>query len=83
MLPSPTALVEALRRGEVDVAVPNLHGYLQARPGTDGVVALPVPDVPPAQADRYRAVIAARPQRDPISKKLPESNTAFAIRRIE
>ncbi|WP_372018338.1 phosphate/phosphite/phosphonate ABC transporter substrate-binding protein [Pseudoxanthomonas sp. 10H] len=60
VLPSPTALVEALRRGEVDVAVPNLHGYLQARPGTDGIVALPVPAVPPAQADRYRSVIVAR-----------------------
>ena len=62
VLPSPTALVAALREGEVDVAVPNLHGYLQARSGVEGVVALPVPDVPPAQADRYRAVIVARPQ---------------------
>ena len=62
VLPSPTALVEALRNGEVDVAVPNLHGYLQARPGSGGIVALPVPDVPAAQADRYRAVILARPE---------------------
>lgn len=60
VLPSPTALVDALRRGQVDVAVPNLHGYLQARPGSGDIRALPVPDVPVAQADRYRAVIVAR-----------------------
>ena len=60
ILPSPTALVEALRGGEVDVAVPNLHGYLQARAGEGAIVALPVPDVPPVQADRYRAVLVAR-----------------------
>ncbi len=46
VLPSPTALVDALRRGEVDVAVPNLHGYLQARPGSGDIRALPVPGVP-------------------------------------
>ena len=60
VLASPTALVEALRKGEVDVAVPNLHGYLQARPGSDDIVALPVPAVPAEQADRYRAVIVTR-----------------------
>lgn len=60
LFPSPTALVEALRRGEVDVAVPNLHAYLQARRGQEPVATLPVPDVPPAQADRYRAVLVAR-----------------------
>lgn len=60
VLPSPTALVEAMGRGEVDIAVPNLHGYLQSRRWRERIVALPVPDVPPAQADRYRAVIVAR-----------------------
>jgi len=60
LLPSPTALIEALRKGEVDIAVPNLHGYLQSRQWREDIVALPVPDVPPAQADRYRAVLVAR-----------------------
>ncbi len=40
---SPTALVDALRRGEVDVAVPNLHGYLQARRASEPLTTLPVP----------------------------------------
>ncbi len=66
VLPSPTALADALRRGQVDVAVPNLHGYLQARPGSGDIRALPVPDVPVAQADRYRAVIVARAGIDSI-----------------
>ncbi|AKC86245.1 hypothetical protein WQ53_05100 [Pseudoxanthomonas suwonensis] len=66
VLPSPTALVEALRDGQVDVAVPNLHGYLQARRGPGGVATLPVPDVPAAQADRYRAVLVARDEVDSI-----------------
>ena len=57
---SPTALVEALRRGEVDVAVPNLHGYLQARRASEPLTTLPVPQVPTLQADRYRAVLVAR-----------------------
>ena len=59
VLPSPTALVDALRAGQVDVAVPNLHGYLQAMTGAGELVALPVPDVPAPQADRYRAVLLA------------------------
>jgi phosphonate transport system substrate-binding protein len=57
---SPTALIEALRRGEADVAVPNLHGYLQARRGAEPLTTLPVPQVPALQADRYRAVLIAR-----------------------
>ncbi|UNK58250.1 PhnD/SsuA/transferrin family substrate-binding protein [Pseudoxanthomonas daejeonensis] len=67
VLPSPTALVEALHAGRVDVAVPNLHAYLQARPGAGDVVALPVPDVPAAQADRYRAVLVARAGIDSVA----------------
>ncbi len=59
LYPSPTALVQAMRDGRVDVAVPNLHGFLQAQ-GDPRLVALAVPDVPPAQADRYRAVLLAR-----------------------
>ncbi|MCW8139423.1 MAG: PhnD/SsuA/transferrin family substrate-binding protein, partial [Planctomycetota bacterium] len=55
--PSPSALVEALAAGDADVIVPNLHGYLQGRAQA---VTLPVPDVPPAQAARYRSVIVAR-----------------------
>ena len=55
--PSPSALVEALRAGEADVVVPNLHGYLQGR---RHAATLPVPDVPPAQAARYRSLIVAR-----------------------
>lgn len=58
VLPSPTALVEAMRAGEVDVGVPNLHGYLRGRRA--GLAGLPVPAVPPAQADRYRAVLVTR-----------------------
>ena len=57
---SPTALVDALRRGDVDVAVPNLHGYLQARRASEPLTVLPVPQVPALQADRYRAVLIAR-----------------------
>lgn len=60
ILPSPSALVEAMRHGEVDVAVPNLHGFLQARAWPERIIPLPVPDVPAAQADHYRAVIVAR-----------------------
>lgn len=55
------ALVDALRRGEVDVAVPNLHGYLQARRASEPLTTLPVPQVPALQADRYRAVLVGRP----------------------
>lgn len=58
VLPNPTALVEAMRAGEVDVGVPNLHAYLRGRRA--GLVGLPVPAVPPAQADRYRSVLVAR-----------------------
>lgn len=58
VLPTPTALVEAMRAGEVDVGVPNLHGYLRGRRA--GLAGLPVPAVPPAQADRYRSVLVAR-----------------------
>lgn len=57
---SPTALVDALRRGDVDVAVPNLHGYLQARRANEPLTTLPVPQVPALQADRYRSVLVAR-----------------------
>ena len=57
---SPTALVEALRRGEADVAVPNLHGYLQARRAIEPLTTLPVPQVPALQAGRYRTVLVAR-----------------------
>ncbi len=61
VLASPTALIAGMAAGEVDVAVPNLHGYLQAlRLPEGGVATLPVPEVPPAQAQRYRAVIVAR-----------------------
>ena len=60
LFPSPTALVEALRRGEADVAVPNLHAYLQTRRWQPRVATLPVPQVPALQADRYRAVLVAR-----------------------
>lgn len=61
VVPSPTALIAGVAAGEVDVAVPNLHGYLQALKLPGGSVAtLPVPEVPPAQAQRYRAVIVAR-----------------------
>jgi len=57
---SPTALVDALRRGDADVAVPNLHGYLQARRANETLTTLPVPQVPALQADRYRAVLLVR-----------------------
>lgn len=55
--PSPSALVEALEAGDADVVVPNLHGYLQGR---RHATTLPVPDVPPTQAARYRSMIVAR-----------------------
>ncbi|WP_165967464.1 phosphate/phosphite/phosphonate ABC transporter substrate-binding protein [Luteimonas aestuarii] len=57
---SPSALVEAMRSGEADIAVPNLHGFLQARQWPEQLAPLPVPEVPSVQADRYRAVIVAR-----------------------
>lgn len=60
LFPSPTALVQAMRDGQVDVAVPNLHGYLQARRHIAQATTLPVPQVPASQADRYRAVLVAR-----------------------
>ncbi len=60
LFPSPTALAQAMREGQVDVAVPNLHGYLQARRDIPQVTTLPVPQVPALQADRYRAVLVAR-----------------------
>ena len=60
LFPSPTALVQAMRDGQVDIAVPNLHGYLQARRDIAQVTTLPVPQVPALQADRYRAVVVAR-----------------------
>ncbi|MBL8256316.1 MAG: PhnD/SsuA/transferrin family substrate-binding protein [Pseudoxanthomonas mexicana] len=60
LFPSPTALVQAMREGQVDIAVPNLHGYLQARRDIAQVTTLPVPQVPALQADRYRAVLVAR-----------------------
>lgn len=61
VLASPTALIAGMASGEVDIAVPNLHGYLQALQLPAGSVAtLPVPAVPPAQAQRYRAVIVSR-----------------------
>ncbi|MBD9469029.1 PhnD/SsuA/transferrin family substrate-binding protein [Pseudoxanthomonas sp. PXM01] len=60
LFPSPTALVQAMRDGHVDVAVPNLHGYLQARRDIAQVNTLPVPQVPALQADGYRAVLVAR-----------------------
>lgn len=55
--PSPSALVAGFRAGEADVIVPNLHAFLQAR---EEAVILPVPEVPAAQADRYRSVLVAR-----------------------
>lgn len=57
---SPTALVEAMRNGQADVVVPNLHAYLQARRDVAHMTTLPVPQVPAVQADRYRAVLVAR-----------------------
>jgi phosphonate transport system substrate-binding protein len=57
---SPSALVAAMRDGAADIAVPNLHGFLQARRDPARIVPLPVPDVPAAQADRYRAVVVVR-----------------------
>lgn len=60
VLASPTALIDAMQAGHVDVAVPNLYGYLLATREAGTLQALPVPDVPPAQAQRYRAVIVAR-----------------------
>lgn len=60
VLPSPTTLIAAMQAGEVDVAVPNLYGYLLGMRDGGTLHALPVPDVPTAQADRYRAVIVAR-----------------------
>lgn len=67
LLPSPTALVEAVRRGEADVAVPNLHAYLQTRRWHERVDTLPVPQVPALQADRYRAVLVARAEVGPMA----------------
>ena len=69
VFPSPTALVQAMRDGQADVAVPNLHGYLQARREVAQVTTLPVPQVPALQADRYRAVLVARQVASPAELK--------------
>lgn len=60
VLPSPTALIEAMQAGQVDVAVPNLYGYLLGTRDASALQPLPVPDVPADQAQRYRSVIVAR-----------------------
>lgn len=60
VLPSPTTLIEAMQAGQVDVAVPNLYGYLLAMREPSALQPLPVPDVPADQAQRYRSVIVAR-----------------------
>ena len=69
VFPSPSALVQAMRDGQADVAVPNLHGYLQARRDVAQVTTLPVPQVPALQADRYRAVLVARQIASPAELK--------------
>ncbi|GGD46358.1 PhnD/SsuA/transferrin family substrate-binding protein [Pseudoxanthomonas indica] len=60
VLASPTALVQAMQDGQVDVAVPNLYGYLLGTREGSPLQALPVPEVPPDHAQRYRSVIVAR-----------------------
>ncbi len=69
VLPSPSALVDAMQRGEIDVAVPNLHAFLKAQAGEGAIATLPVPDVPPAQAQRYRSVIVSRQPMTPAQLK--------------
>ena len=59
LLETPDALAQALRAGEVDVAMTNLAAYLavQAEPKVQAVAVL---DVPAATAGRYRGVLVAR-----------------------
>lgn len=59
LLPTPDALAEAIRAGEVDVAMTNLAAYLAVQ--TDPrVQAVAVLDVPAATAGLYRGVLVAR-----------------------
>ena len=61
LLETPDALAQALRAGEVDVAMTNLAAYLAAR-SDPKVQAVAVLDVPAATAGRYRGVLLARRQ---------------------
>ncbi|MGH6998468.1 MAG: phosphate/phosphite/phosphonate ABC transporter substrate-binding protein, partial [Phenylobacterium sp.] len=61
LLATPDALAQALRAGEVDVAMTNLAAYLAAR-SDPKVQAVAVLDVPAATAGRYRGVLLARRQ---------------------
>ncbi|CAN7535936.1 phosphate/phosphite/phosphonate ABC transporter substrate-binding protein [Phenylobacterium sp. LjRoot164] len=59
LLENPDALAQALRAGEVDVAMTNLASYLAARTEPN-VQAVAVLDVPEATAGLYRGVLVAR-----------------------
>lgn len=61
LLANPDALAQALRAGEIDVAMTNLAAYLAAR-SEPKVQAVAVLDVPAATAERYRGVLLARRQ---------------------
>lgn len=59
LLPTPDALAQSIRAGEVDIAMTNLAAYLavQADPKVQAVAVL---DVPAATAGLYRGVLVAR-----------------------
>ena len=59
LLPTPTALAEALCRGEVDVAMTNLGAFVEVR-DCPNLRAIAVLDMPPPVLDRYRGVLLVR-----------------------
>ena len=61
LLETPDALAQALRAGEVDVAMTNLAAYLAVR-SDPKLQAVAVLDVPAATAGRYRGLLLARRQ---------------------
>ena len=59
LLPTPTALAEALCKGEVDVAMTNLGAFVEVR-DCPNLRAVAVLDTPPPVLDRYRGILLVR-----------------------
>lgn len=54
---SPSDLIEAVENNRVDIAVPNLFGFLDAKKRNLDAKPIAVPDVPLEKASRYRSVL--------------------------
>ncbi|GAB3029105.1 PhnD/SsuA/transferrin family substrate-binding protein [Bowmanella dokdonensis] len=59
---SPSDLINMIGQGKVDIAVPNLLGYLQAASLDLPVATAAVPDVSPDTGNGYRSVLIASPK---------------------